>query len=734
MSGGIDSSALSRSKFGTFGGVFNPCVLTILGVIMFLRFGYVVGQSGLINALLIVVAAKSITVLTSLSLSAIATNARVRGGGAYYMISRSLGVEFGASIGVVFFLAQTISVAMYVIGFSEALVSVFPDLNESIRYVATMTNIAVFICIYIGASWTIRLQYVISAILMGALVSFYVGIFPESSMANFEANLGAGYTEGEDFFTMFALFFPAVTGIMAGANMSGDLESPAKSIPLGTLGSVAFTGVVYITIAIAFAAAVPRELLITDSLVMKQVSAIPIMITAGVFAATISSALGSMMGAPRILQAIARDNIFGRLRFFATGSGVDFEPRRAIVLTFIVSQACILMGDLNTIAPIITMAFMVTYGTLNLATFYESITRNPSYRPQFRYCHWSMSLLGAIGCFAVMFLISPTWAIVLILGIVGIYKYTSLLEIRSNWGDLQSGIAFERARRNLLRLEEQFYHPKNWRPTILALSGAGGNRDHLAVYGHWLTSGHGILSLAQVISGDVKEMLERRRNQEELLRKFIRDQGLEAFPTVIVSQDFNNGVHALVQSHGLGGLRPNLVLLGWPTDLERVEPFGTVLRTISGLDRSIVSIRCTESIDDPWLVPVGTIDVYWRGKSSGPLLLMLAHLLTQNPQWRGKTLRLIRIISTDAGRDEVESHLRELIETSRIRATPLVVVTDDVPKAIRETSKDAAEVCLGFLPPEKGAEMKFYVDMERLAGELPRVLFIWSAGGMELTQ
>jgi len=378
-------------KFGTFGGVFTPCTLTILGVIMFLRLGQVVGHSGVLYSLAIVLTAATITTLTALSLSAIATNTRVKGGGAYFLISRSLGVEFGGTIGIVFFLAMAISVSLYVIGFTEAFVGTIPQLAGHVTAVATIVNLATFASVYIGAGWTIRVQYGILTVLALSLASFYVGAGMSFRMDWFQANAGPRFAEGENFFTMFALFFPAVTGIMAGANMSGDLQNPSRAIPRGTLLAVGATTVVYLSMTVLLGGSSPHGELVGNALVVKDIAVVGVFITAGVFGATLSSALGSMMGAPRILQAFARDEVFRSLRFFAAGSGPNNEPRRAIVLTFAISQACILLGDLNAIAPILTMAFMITYGLLNLATFYESITSNPSYRPTFRYCHWSVS-------------------------------------------------------------------------------------------------------------------------------------------------------------------------------------------------------------------------------------------------------------------------------------------------------------------------------------------------------
>lgn len=721
-----------------FGGVFTPCTLTILGVIMFLRFGYVVGRVGVFETLVIIGAATLITLLTTLSLSAIVTNTEVKGGGAYFLISRSLGAEFGGAIGLVFFVAQAISVAMYVIGFSEAVVaSVLP--GQSKLLIATICNIFVFGCVFRGAGWTIRLQYFILAILLASLGSFYVGAIPEFDAGVFGENWINSDTSKESIFTMFALFFPAVTGIMAGANMSGDLRDPSKAIPIGTLLSIVFTGAIYFSLALLMGGAREASVLSNiggGSLVIADISAVPFLITAGVFAATLSSALGSMMGAPRILQAFARDDVFENLRPFAAGSEGANEPRRATVLTFIISQAAIvLVADLNAIAPLITMFFMLTYGLLNLATFYEAITKNPSYRPRFRYSHWLTSLAGAVGCVLVMFLISWIWALVAIFGMTGLYLYISQKEVETRWGDLHCGLLFERTRKNLLKLEKELHHPKNWRPIILAFSGATWERPQLAVYGHWFTAGHGVLTLGYVIQGDVENRLERLQSQERILNTFIQEQKLEAFPAVVAAPTISAGMESLVQTHGLGALRPNTVLLGWPNNAEKVVPFSTTLRSIHALERSVVAIRFSEpalELDPPRTVPLGTIDVWWRGNQNGELMLLLAHLLAQNRRWRSRPIRLLRMIENEAGREEVLNHLEGLIDNARIVATPHVVVSEDAIAAIQTTSRSAAIVFMGMAIPEEGEGEEFHKRMTDLAGGLARVVFVKSAGGMSI--
>ncbi|MCB9882584.1 MAG: amino acid permease [Planctomycetes bacterium] len=708
---------------------------------MFLRFGQVVGHSGILEALLIVVFSKAITTLTAFSLSAVATNTRVRGGGAYYLISRSLGVELGGAIGVVFFLAQAISVAMYVIGFTEALLGT-TNLGLSFQETATIVNVLVFVCVYAGAAWTIKLQYVILAALGMALVSFYVGAGLSFDVGHVRENLKPR-SDGPGFMAMFALFFPAVTGIMAGANMSGDLRDPGRSIPRGTLLSILVTGIVYASMAFLFGSSASRDSLVTNPLVIHEVAWSPLWITIGVYAATLSSALGSLMGAPRILQALARDHIFRSLRFFAVGHGPASEPRRAVVLSFLIAQASILVGDLDAIAPIITMFFMITYGTLNFATFKEGITRNPSYRPRFRYAHWSLALAGMIGCLAAMFLISPLWATIAILAMMGIHHLIGRHEIEARFGDVHSGTAFERARRGLLELEKDLrLHPKNWRPVILALSGSAWSRVHVALYGHWLTGGRGVLSLAQIIVGDLERLAERRRNQFQLLRDFIGQQELSAFPSVVVAPTLTAGIQALVQCQGIGGFQPNTVVMGWTDDPEKRPEFDQTVRTVASLGRNVICVRAEEIEDHhEWTPPEGTIDVWWRGQSNGSLMLLLAHLLTLNPLWRNKKIRLLRMIASDHGVHEARRHLRETIDAARIDAEPMIVVGENAARMITHVSARAALVVLGFNASPSAASERteeplvpppILASLDPLGAGLPRVVYVHSTGGMDL--
>ncbi len=720
------------NKFGTFGGVFTPCTLTILGVIMFLRFGIVIGNAGIVYGIAIVLMAKLVTTLTSLSLSAIATNTRVKGGGAYYLISRSLGVEFGGAIGLVFFLSQAVSIALYVIGFTEALSVLSPVVANNFTTIATIVNAIVFICVYIGAAWTIKVQYFILAILAAAIGAFVIGSGNSCSVDLMQENLWPQYSEGQSLWTMFALFFPAATGIMAGANMSGDLANPARSIPKGTLLSILVTAVVYIGFALLLGFGCRREELLNNAMIISEMSISPAMIMAGIFAATLSSALGSMMGAPRILQAMARDRIFWILNIFIPGSKKTGEPRRAIILSFIIAEAGVLVGDLNIIAPIITMFFMITYGALNFAAFKEDLSGNPSYRPTFRFRHWSMSLAGAILCLGAMLLIDLPWAIAAIVIMTLLYRNLQKHEIESNWGDINSGSALERVRRNLLCLETEKYHPKNWRPTILAFEMHRAEVFPAAAMASFLAGRNGLLLLGQVITTEAEDALETHARALRMLRKKIAENQLDAFPAVTIADTTEEGITALVQCCGIGAIRPNLILFNWPTnEIEKSEVINS-LRNVNKLGRSVAILKmCNLSEGNMWQIPRGNIDVWWLGLSNGSLMILLAHLLRTNNQCRGCKIRLLRMIKDQAGQEKTVAYLTELAEAARIAVEPTVIVSDNFAECLHRESKESALCILGLAEPQELPD-DILDSLNNLTGDIPRVLFVHSTGDMSI--
>ncbi len=386
-------------------------------------------------------------------------------------------------------------------------------------------------------------------------------------------------------------------------------------------------------------------------------------------------------------------------------------------MTFVIAEAGILLADLNTIAPLITMAFLVTYGLLNLATFYEAITKNPSYRPQFRFCHWSTSLAGAVGCGIVMVLIDWRWAVVALGMVASLHWYLSRVDVTANWGNLQSGLLFERTRRNLLKLEDELYHPKNWRPFVLALSGQGFSRPHLVVFGSWLTADTGVLTLGQVIPGELDDRHQRRISQEKILHAMIGERKLSAFPAVVVAADYITGVEALVQCQGLGRLRPNTILLGCPLTIERMRVFCGLLRNLEALGRSVVVLRRTDEPEDDWDAPKGTIDVWWRGRANGELMVLLAHLILGPSSLAGSAAAVAASRRKQCGnRGGSSLTWIDCFARPASRESPRSLYRPIPRSAIQTTSRDAAFVFLGMQTARTGHEDDFFHRTESLVG------------------
>ncbi len=730
----------ARNQFGTFGGVFTPCLLTILGVIMYLRAGFVVGEAGVFKAVLILIIAKLITTLTTLSTSAIATNMTVRGGGAYYLISRVLGPDYGGAIGIVLFLAQALSIPFYVLGFTEAVVTTFPTLQPYAPAIAFTCAFLMLTMAYIGAGWALRAQYLIMSLLFASIIVFMGGALLRFSPHTFAANWHSHFTVIEpgktggptySFWTVFAIYFPAVTGIMAGLSMSGDLKNPARSIPAGTLAAVGTGFIVYLLQIILCAGAFPRKELISHPyqlLVENALLGTGFLVMAGMFAASLSSALGSCMGAPRVLQAVARDNILGFLKPFKRGTARGDEPRPALLLsgllTFcVLAWAFISHGSnaLNIVATLITEFFLYTYGMLNLAAFVEAVGGNPSFRPRFRWFHWSTALAGGIGCISVAVIIDPIQAVVALIVLSFLVWHIKQRRFQVTFGDARRGLVFAAVRDNLIRLSRMENSPKNWRPACLVFSGNPEHREALVTYAVWLEAGKGLVYLVNVLEGPREQYAPYRDTAIKQLDDFCKKEDLNAFPVVVVDENIDRAMSNVMQALRVGPIQPNLVIFGWPDNTRIVDS----LRLASSLNMSLVFIH-----EGNRGLRTGRkrIDIWWRGTQNGSLMLLLAHLLSRNWEWADTTIRILRLVDTVEARESTYNALKSLLEESRFDATVRVVVSQDPFKTVLEKeSGDADCIFLGFILPATSREAVWHARIQEFLCPGPTTILVHSA-------
>jgi amino acid transporter len=733
-------TAAQPHRLGTFAGVFTPSILTILGVILFLRAGYVVGQGGAGQALLILLVAELIVLLTALSIGAIASNTRVEGGGAYFLISRVLGPEFGGAIGLALFAAQSLSVPFYILGFGEAVLESFPALAPYDRWICLGTAALLFLLNAKGVQWALTAQFVILGLMAAALTVMLGGLALRFDAEQLAANWQPVAVGGDGFWVLFAIYFPSVTGIMAGINMSGNLRDPGRAITRGTLWAVAVGALIYAAQIILLGGAAERDQLIASPygiLIWNALWGIGFLVVAGMFSASLSSALSSFMAAPRVMRAIARDRLLQPLTWLAVGSKRGDEPLRALMLTFAITLVVLWpatgggSGDaLNQVAMLVTMFFLCTYLIMNLAAFVEAVGSNPSFRPRFRLFHWSTALFGVLGCVAAMLMIDWLNAVLALLALAVMYALISRRAYATTYGDARRGFIYATISKNLLRLRDRDMDAKNWRPTLLVLSGNPKARLPLIQAGIWLEAGRGIVTVAQLITGELSAMHERRVAALRQLRAFVRENEMQAFSEVVVAEQFDEGLRLLLQAHSLGPIKPNLVLTGWPTDPQRVGPFIRHLRDIRALGMSALTLL--GDLRDP---PRGAkrIDIWWRGQENGSLMLMLAHLLTLNWAWRDSEIRILRLVERAAGQEPALANMRALVDAARLEAEVEPLVSDrPFTEVFREQSASAALVFLGFHPVEDEAAEAFHTHHNRLLEGMPATILASSSGEADL--
>uniref|UniRef100_A0A668AG78 Solute carrier family 12 member 7 n=1 Tax=Myripristis murdjan TaxID=586833 RepID=A0A668AG78_9TELE len=812
---GAKKKAVKSPQMGTFMGVYLPCLQNILGVILFLRLTWIVGTAGIMESLAIVGMCCSCTMLTAISMSAIATNGVVPAGGSYYMISRSLGPEFGGAVGLCFYLGTTFAGSMYILGTIEILLTyivpkaaIFVATRKEDEVDALLNNMRVYgtcclalmsLVVFVGVKYVNKLALVFLACVILSILAIYAGViktafeppdFPVCLLGNRtlqnhnfdkclktevignvtvttalwklfcegpelnatcndyfkynnltelqgipgltsgvisgwttlfllnvwgigESTLGNLADNSQDvympyvvndittFFTLLVgIYFPSVTGIMAGSNRSGDLRDAQKSIPIGTILAIATTSIIYVTCVVLFGACIEGVVLrdkfgdsVKGNLVIGTLSwPSPWVIVIGSFFSCCGAGLQSLTGAPRLLQAIARDGIVPFLQvkhthnsshthtqslIFVFGHGkANGEPTWALLLTAGICEIGILIASLDAVAPILSMFFLMCYLFVNLACAVQTLLRTPNWRPRFKYYHWALSFLGMSLCLSLMFISSWYYAI-LAMGIAGcIYKYIEYRGAEKEWGDGIRGLSLNAARYALIRLEEAPPHTKNWRPQLLVLLNVDADQvvkhPRLLSFTTQLKAGKGLTIVGNVLEGtyltkDMSLLSERTKG----------------FCHVVVSSNLRDGFSHLIQSAGLGGMKHNSVLMAWPgtwkqsNDPQSWKNFIETVRETTAAHQALLVAKNVDSFPtNQDRLGEGTIDVWWVVHDGG-MLMLLPFLLRQHKVWRKCKMRIFTVAQMDDNSIQMKKDLQMFLYHLRLDAEVEVVEMHD---------------------------------------------------------
>ncbi|XP_053704383.1 solute carrier family 12 member 5b isoform X2 [Synchiropus splendidus] len=802
-------------QLGTLMGVYLPCIQNIFGVILFLRMTWMVGVGGVLGSFIIVFMCCSTTMLTAISMSAIATNGVVPAGGSYYMISRSLGPEFGGAVGICFYLGTTFAGAMYILGCIEILlIYIVPQaaifkiegLEGPEAEVALLNNMRVYgtivlsfmaLVVFVGVKYVNKLALVFLACVILSIVAVYAGViktvieppvFPVCLLGNrtllsksydicakvieidnetiptklwrsfcdsdslnatcddyfvnnnvtevqgipgvtsgiLAENLFGNYLEkgmilekrgvaSEDdpdspapagsnrfvladitsFFTLLVgIYFPSVTGIMAGSNRSGDLRDAQKSIPIGTIAAITTTSTVYMSCVVLFGACIEGVVLrdkfgegVNGNLVIGTLAwPSPWVIVFGSFFSTCGAGLQSLTGAPRLLQAIARDGIIPFLRVFGHGKA-NGEPTWALLLTASICEIGIIIASLDAVAPILSMFFLMCYMFVNLACALQTLLRTPNWRPRFKFYHWALSFLGMSLCLSLMFICSWYYAIVAMGIATCIYKYIEFCGAEKEWGDGIRGISLSAARFALMRLEEGPPHTKNWRPQLLVLVSTDAEQNveqpRLLSLTNQLKAGKGLTIVGTSVQGKFLDNYSEAQRADQSLRKLMETEKVKGFSQVVISSNLRDGISHLIQVGGLGGLKHNTVMVSWPRNWKQpqyqqeLRNFIEVVRetTVASL-ALLVPKNISSYPSNGERFTEGHIDVWWVVHDGG-MLMLLPFLLRQHKVWRKCKMRIFTVAQMDDNSIQMKKDLLTFLYHLRIDAQVEVVEMHD---------------------------------------------------------
>ena len=552
-----------QSTFGAFSGVFIPSILTILGVIMYLRMGWLTAHTGLYGSLAIITLACAITFITALSISSLATNMKVKAGGIYYIISRSFGIETGAAIGIPLFISQTLGISFYLFGFVESLQILFPQLTTPL--IGSVSLLALAGLAFYSTNLAMKVQFFIFIAIGLSLVSFYLGEpinLPDAPRTVFKT---------ASFWVAFSIFFPAVTGISTGLSMSGSLKNPHRDIPLGTILSVIVGFIIYTTVAIKFFYSASPNFLNDNLFAMKDISFFAPLIFLGLWMASLSSALGSLLAAPRTLQALAKDGVFPAL--FAKEFGENKEPHFATLLTFIMAWGALFLGGLDIIAPVLSMFFLTSYGMLNLATGFEGLMKNPSWRPAFK-TNCFVSFLGTLLCCMAMLLISVHATLLAFIFCIIIYFFTRLRDIHSPWSDMRQGLFTMIARYSIVKLTQYSKDYRSWRPHILYLPTTFTQGLPILQFLKLITQNRSFINTLLIEDENAKNI----KKQEEEYQEILSQKKIKTFFKIKETNDTLATQLEWIKDCSIGPVKLNTLVLEFPQNTEHSQRIATLIK------------------------------------------------------------------------------------------------------------------------------------------------------------
>ncbi len=699
-------------QFGT-APVFFTAISTILGAILFLRFGFAVGTLGFWGVVFIILLGHLVTIPTAFAISEIATNKRVEGGGEYFIISRSFGLNIGATIGIALFFSQAISVAFYIIAFTESFEFLFDLIADKFGFVLprqaislpVMLGLAVLI-IKKGANLGVKALYFVVAILIASLVLFFLGHSSEVTRPEF-SRAGNFIRNPQSFFVVFAIIFPAFTGMTAGVGLSGDLKNPSKSIPLGTMSATFIGMVIYLFIIYKLHTCVPVEALLNKQLIMADIAvAGAIVIPLGLAASTLSSALGSFMVAPRTLQALAMDKAMPSTKlnkWLAAGNPRDNEPQHASLVTSIIAFIFVALGDVNAVASIISMFFMLTYGSLCLISFLNHFGASPSYRPTFR-SRWYISLIGFLVSVWVMFKISTPYALLAIMVMTLIYLYINHYhKNRKGLVSIFANALFQLNRNIQVMLQKRKRKAAHyeWRPSAICISTKDVHENKALRFLNWISYKYGFGTYLYLIEDyySKRAVIEAEQKFGAFMEE-MQEKHNHVYINTIISPSYTSAISQAIQTPGVAGMENNMVIFEY--DKEQPEHLKKVVENFALVNSGqfdICILACSQkemNMRNGIHVWINSLDT-----ENSNLMILLSYILLGHPDLRKTEIKIFALCRKEK-LEETKAELKNLVMIGRLsineKNIKIIIQPENIAakKIIANKSANAGLTLIGF--------------------------------------
>ncbi len=716
---------------GTLFGVFLPSLLSTFGIIFHLRLGWVVGSYGILISTLTILLTFTIGFMTALSLAAVATNMRIKGGGTYYILSRSFGTELGAAIGIPLYISQALIVAFEIMGLTEITLSLAPHLSPLVIKFSFLVGLTLLTTIL--SRYTVKIQPFALFIVFLSIGSFFLG---GAEVVQDAIAFQIPAAKDKNFWSAFAILFPAVTGIEAGFGMSGTLKNPSRSLPLGTLFAILAAATVFLTVAFFMASYVPKNMLKHDPIVLAHYAKYSSIVLMALLGTSLFGGIGALVGGPRTLQALSRDAIAPR--WLARGFGSLDVPLFSTLTTVSIVSGLLFIGNINLIAPILTMFYLTSYGMLNLASGIETVVGNPSWRPTFATPAY-VSFFGLLLCVIAMLMIDPGQAMISVLIMAAIFLFVRRQSIGKKLDDIRNGIILHFTQRGIYHLAKEEISKRAWRPSFVVFSGSPSRHRRLVEFASALTRNRGFLFTTAILPSK-KTSQEKILPFKERIESFYERRDIRSLVDVVTFNDLFVGMKRVISSSGVGTIVPNTVLLG--ATRQRHQQLAEVISHAHAMEKNVLVIQ--ESRKRPQKRKGRSqapkqVDVWWDDDSrpNSHLMLILSHILRKDLDWKNAKITLKSAAPNSAACETRRAYFEEFITKHRLGVECEVYeLENDTPwqQAVKEHSAQASVLLLGLKTPEGNPEEygTYLSDLFEVKATPPLIAYTLSGPELEI--